>query len=459
MKRFAALISALVFSAAAQAETMLIFDGSNSMWGEIDNVSKIEIAKDAVSVLLDDWTPSEPLGLVAYGHRQTRSCSDVEVLAEPGSTFGKIRRAVRSVFPRGRTPLSDALLTASRTLITNKAQEPTLILLTDGVDTCQKDPCEIATTLKRFRSDFRVHVIGFNMDRKAQDSLVCLSDTTGGRFFKADSREMLKNAMAEVATLVGQTPAETAARPSPEPSPQLQAFLAQRGDAAKAKAEPAPPPQKSPSNPRDGVTRSDPSRVIEERSREIVSRSLSAAQSPQASDPNTTVFAFGGARVSFTIRLASDDERIFAFDEPTWTVYDRKGQARGRQLIQSNASLPVFELPVGDYFVVLEAENVRYNYSFSVTDTLPERHVITLDLGVLQIDVENEDVLNIFAFRFERGPENPSLDLEIRGPWSQTLLLPQGTYIVQGRMKDRRTTAGPLIIEPGERTNARILVR
>ena len=104
MKRLTALISALVFSAAAQADTMLVFDGSNSMWGEIDNVSKIEIAKDAVNVLLDEWKPSEPLGMVAYGHRQTRSCSDVEVLAQPGSTFGQIRRAVGSVSPQGRTP-------------------------------------------------------------------------------------------------------------------------------------------------------------------------------------------------------------------------------------------------------------------------------------------------------------------------------------------------------------------
>ena len=75
------------------------------------------------------------------------------------------------------------------------------------------------------------------------------------------------------------------------------------------------------------------------------------------------------------------------------------------------------------------------------------------------IDVDNDEILDVFAFRFERGPENPSLDLEIKGPWSQTLLLPRGTYIVQGRMKDRRGTAGPLIVEPGQRTHARILVR
>ncbi|MDA9175993.1 hypothetical protein N9O95_02770 [Alphaproteobacteria bacterium] len=109
--------------------------------------------------------------------------------------------------------------------------------------------------------------------------------------------------------------------------------------------------------------------------------------------------------------------------------------------------------------MVLSAENVRYNYAFSVTDTLPKRHVITLILGALNIEVENDDVLDIYAFRFERGPENAGLDLQVRGPWSQTLLLPPGTYVVQGRMKDRRSTVGPLIIVPGQTTQARILVR
>lgn len=434
---------------------MLIFDGSNSMWGEIENISKIEIAKEAVDVLLEDWTPSEPLGVVAYGHRQTRSCSDIEVLAQPGSTFGKIHRAVRDVFPKGRTPLTDALLAASRTLFTNQAKNPTLILLTDGVDTCQKNPCEVAARLKDYRADFRVHVVGFNMKDSAKDSIKCLSDQTGGQFFSAQSGESLRRSMIEIAEIVSDASTENRPQPIPELSSQLRAWLAPVAEAAPQ----LPAPARSTTNPSDGITRSDPARVLQERSREIIARSLNAGDPRTSANPNATVFAFGTAEVRFSTQLARGDDRTFAFEQPTWTVYDRKGQARGRQLVQSQASLPVFELPVGDYFIVLEAENVRYNYSFSVTDTLPQSHVLTLDLGVLVIDVDNEEILDVFAFRFERGPENPSLDLKIKGPWSQTLLLPKGTYIVQGRMKDRRTTAGPLIVEAGQRTQARILVR
>lgn len=456
LQRFAALFCALFLSATVQAETMLVFDGSNSMWGEIDRVAKIEIAKDAVNTLLDDWNPAEPLGLLAYGHRDARSCQDIEVLAQPGSTFGEIRRAVQNVMPQGRTPLTDSLLAASRALKIDDAENPTVIVLTDGTENCQRDPCEVAAILKEYRADFRVHVIGFNVEPVAKDNLTCLSDQTGGAFFAADTKQELMQSMQEVAVLVAQDVRQVPKEPKAQPSRRLRNFLDDR--ARETTLEPELSPAK-PSKNADDVRPSDPGRILTERVRETIAQSMNDQPNGNPKNPNATVFAFGGSQVAFTISLAEGMDPTFGFKDPTWTIYERRGQARGRQWIISKAQRPTFDLPVGDYFVVLSAENVRYNYAFSVTDTLPKRHVITLNLGALNIAVENDDVLDIYAFRFERGPENPSLDLQVRGPWSQTLLLPPGTYIVQGRMKDRRSTVGPLIIAPGQTTQARILVR
>ena len=71
LKRFAAIVSMLLISVSVRAETMLVVDGSNSMWGEIDKVAKIEIAQNAITGLLDEWSAAEPLGVAAYGHRST----------------------------------------------------------------------------------------------------------------------------------------------------------------------------------------------------------------------------------------------------------------------------------------------------------------------------------------------------------------------------------------------------
>ena len=40
----------------SRPSTMLVFDVSNSMWGQIDGVSKIEIAREVIGDLLTEWT-------------------------------------------------------------------------------------------------------------------------------------------------------------------------------------------------------------------------------------------------------------------------------------------------------------------------------------------------------------------------------------------------------------------
>lgn len=100
-----------------------------------------------------------------------------------------------------------------------------------------------------------------------------------------------------------------------------------------------------------------------------------------------------------------------------------------------------------------------FNYQFSVNSTLPSLHIVTLNLGELALSVQDGERVEVYAFRFEKGPENPSLDLVVEGPWSDVVLLPPGTYIVQGRTADRRTTVGPMILEAGDRISADIAIR
>ena len=63
-----------------KASTILVFDVSNSMWGQIDGVSKIEIARDVIGDMVRDWDEDVDLGLVAYGHRRKGDCSDIEAV-------------------------------------------------------------------------------------------------------------------------------------------------------------------------------------------------------------------------------------------------------------------------------------------------------------------------------------------------------------------------------------------
>jgi Ca-activated chloride channel family protein len=42
-----------------------VLDFSNSMWGQVDEVAKIEIAREVFADMLQTWDPSRQLGVVA----------------------------------------------------------------------------------------------------------------------------------------------------------------------------------------------------------------------------------------------------------------------------------------------------------------------------------------------------------------------------------------------------------
>jgi len=52
-------------AAGASADVMIVLDASNSMWGQIDGIAKIEIAREVVGDLVRGWEPDRTLGLVA----------------------------------------------------------------------------------------------------------------------------------------------------------------------------------------------------------------------------------------------------------------------------------------------------------------------------------------------------------------------------------------------------------
>ncbi len=465
LKRFAAIVSMLLISVSVRAETMLVVDGSNSMWGEIDKVAKIEIAQNAINGLLDEWSAAEPLGVAAYGHRSTWGCDDSQVLLEPGATSNRLRRAVSSIQPKGRTPLTSALVAASRTLINRRAANPTLILLTDGFETCGRDLCLFAYVLAATHPDFRIHVISFGMSDSMRRVLDCLTDETGGLALAADTADALSQAMTTVAQRVGEQAHEQALSAEPVRSkPKLVRLHASLQELLspphRVETPPMPAQPATAVLPTDGVQRDDPSRILHRRALEVVSQSLTVQLDESESIQNATgLSSRGPSGVEFHVRLARAAEPPLGVNKPLWTLYERQGQQRGQKLQQIQVQQPAYELLPGDYFMEMTAENIRYNYGFTVGDTLPSEHIITLNLGRLDIDVENNAALDISAFRFARGPEKPSLDFAVRGPWSHSLLLPAGTYVVQGRMANRQKTVGPLVIEPGKTTHTRILVQ
>lgn len=219
MRRSAALLSllfCLIAGGAAAQPAMLVVDGSASMWGRVDGRTRIGIARDAVAALMSGWPAERPVGLIAYGHRRAGECGDVEVLAPPAPDPAAVTATLSGMMPRGRTAFADAVRLAAETLGSGGGS---VILVSDGIETCHPDPCAVAQQIARSGARIVIHTIGFAVgDPAALAQLRCMAEATGGRAATARDGAELAEALDRAAA--APTPGPRAAVPRPEPVPQ-----------------------------------------------------------------------------------------------------------------------------------------------------------------------------------------------------------------------------------------------
>ena len=201
-------------------DTIVVLDVSNSMWGQIDGVSKIEIARAVIADLVNDLDSDTQFGLVAYGHRRKSDCGDIELILPVGPlNAAEFSSAVNSLTPRGRTPLTDAVRQAAEVL--NYEERPgRIVLVSDGLESCDADPCALAAELAQGGLDFTTHVVGFDVAGIAdQSQLSCLAEQTGGLYLTADSTEELTTALTTMMVT------EPVATPAPPVAPPFAVLL------------------------------------------------------------------------------------------------------------------------------------------------------------------------------------------------------------------------------------------
>lgn len=186
----------------AAESLMIVLDSSGSMWGHIEGRSKRDIAQDALGTILPRITAQGKTGLIAYGHRAEGDCNDIEVLVAPAQqTDADIKTKVSEIIPLGKTPLSAAVEQAAE-LMSYADTKATVILITDGLETCGADPCGLGASLASTGTDFKAHVIGFGLSEAEGQQVACLAEETGGRYVPAANAEELKSAFEEIAEKV-----------------------------------------------------------------------------------------------------------------------------------------------------------------------------------------------------------------------------------------------------------------
>ena len=195
--KFLALCLFLAFAITANAadRTIIVLDASGSMWTQIDGKSRIEIAKETVKTVVGNLPPDREIGLMVYGHRDKGSCTDIELVVPPAAgTSAAIIAATNKISPKGKTPLSEAVKQAAEALKYTE-EKATVILVTDGLETCNADPCALGVELEKAGVDFTAHVVGFGLTEAEGKKVACLATNTGGLYIQASDAKSLTKAL------------------------------------------------------------------------------------------------------------------------------------------------------------------------------------------------------------------------------------------------------------------------
>jgi hypothetical protein len=196
-----------------QAPTvLLILDASYSMGERLDEgQTKMAVAKRAILDTLARLPASTIIGLRVYGlsANPLTACSASRFVVP----FGVNNRAVIANYllglrPTGETPISFSLREALQSDFAGRQGPKAVILVTDGMETCDADPCRVAVQLVRNGSQVKIHTIalGLARDYDALRQLKCISAATYGRFYSANTYAELAKGLAnsiEVRTSVG----------------------------------------------------------------------------------------------------------------------------------------------------------------------------------------------------------------------------------------------------------------
>lgn len=167
-----------------QTRLLIIFDGSRSMYARWEKKQKIVLAKDLMRNLLDSLqsldNPHLQLALRVYGHQSPvppQDCQDSRLeIPFAENNYVKIKSFISSLAPKGTTPLAYSLKQAAGDFPPCENCRNVILLITDGIEACDGDPCDAALALQKKGIALRPFVLGLNVSDSLNNRLNCIGD-------------------------------------------------------------------------------------------------------------------------------------------------------------------------------------------------------------------------------------------------------------------------------------------
>ncbi|MFM7023798.1 MAG: vWA domain-containing protein [Flavobacteriales bacterium] len=218
MKKLKILFFALLFSfhlspaQTARAEEkkeepvvtriLFIFDASQSMWANMGAEKRISVAQRIMAQALDSLKNLEnvEVALRVYGNRKDinlgpQDCEDthLEVPFEKNN-IDKIKHVLKSTQPKGTTLIARSLeATQNDFPATTGKVRNVVILITDGIEACDGDPCAVSRALQQNGVILKPFIIGMGVGKEYDAYFRCI-----GEYYDATTPAAFKNILSVV---------------------------------------------------------------------------------------------------------------------------------------------------------------------------------------------------------------------------------------------------------------------
>lgn len=189
---------------------LMVMDASGSMKEKTGGgQTRIAAAQKALHSVVAATPESTRLGLRIYGSQNfpegsKQACTDSTLVVPLGTdNRAKLDTAINQYKPVGWTPMAYALEQAGKDVAKLEGHR-TIVLVSDGEESCVPDPCPIAEKLAQQGIDLTLNTVGLNVSPKGRKQLQCIADKGHGEYYDATNAQQLTDALSQAARRAGQ---------------------------------------------------------------------------------------------------------------------------------------------------------------------------------------------------------------------------------------------------------------
>ncbi len=166
---------------AQTSRILIILDGSGSMKQKFQQEIKFELAGNLLVSFIDSMERTNPkveFALRVLGHQYSKTqtnCKDTKLeVSFAKKNSENIKKALKRIIPQGQTPLTYALEQSLNDFPKDSTAYNSIILITDGIETCGGNPCDLAELFQQKRIVLKPFIVGLGIADSLKKFFNCL---------------------------------------------------------------------------------------------------------------------------------------------------------------------------------------------------------------------------------------------------------------------------------------------